>query len=273
MLDGDVAARPAAEMLCRVVGHEAVNDQYRHLVLAAPAAALAAGAGQFFHLLCPISDADAPFLRRPMSVYRVDRDGGRIAFLYKVIGAGTRALAGLVPGDTLDVFGPLGRGFDLGGETRHLVLVARGVGLSTLAPLAAAAAGRGIRVSAILSARAPRYLMSAAYLASVGAEIRAVTDSDGSSAPGRVEALVRDLIVDQGADLIATCGSNRLLLMLQALCRAHDVAGQVAVEQRMGCGLGMCFCCVSRFRVAGRVVSRRVCCDGPVFDLQEAMSW
>ena len=51
------------------------------------------------------------------------------------------------------------------------------------------------------------------------------------------------------------------------------VAGQVAMEQRMGCGLGMCFCCVSPFRSGGELVYRRVCCDGPVFDIQDATAW
>ncbi len=100
-----------------------------------------------------------------------------------------------------------------------------------------------------------------------------VTDADGTSDVGRVEDMVRGLIADHGADFIATCGSNRLLFMLQRVCAELGVAGQVAMEQRMGCGLGMCFCCVSPFRSVVELVYRRICCECPVFDLQEATAW
>ena len=115
--------------------------------------------------------------------------------------------------------------------------------------------------------------MSDEYLRGVGARVRTVTDSDGTSSVERVEDMVSRLIAEEGADYVATCGSNRLLFMVQRVCAELGVAGQVAMEQRMGCGLGMCFCCVSPFRVGDEVVYRRVCCDGPVFDIQEATAW
>ncbi len=267
------AARPIAEMECRVVRHTWVNDSYRNLIADAPDTALAARPGQFFHILCPADSVDSPFLRRPMSVYRVDREARRIEFLYKVTGAGTRTLVGLDVGDALNVFGPLGTGFAPDDSVRHAVIVARGVGLSTLAPLVEAAVGDGLACTAILSARSANYVMSDDYLRGVGARVTTVTDSDGTSDVARVEGMVRGLIADDGADFVATCGSNRLLFMLQRVCAELGVAGQVAMEQRMGCGLGMCFCCVSPFRVGGEVVYRRICCDGPVFDLQEATAW
>jgi dihydroorotate dehydrogenase electron transfer subunit len=268
-----LAAHSISEMECRVVGHTWVNDSYRHLVADAPAIALTARPGQFFHILCPADSVDSPFLRRPMSVYRVDRGAKRIEFLYKVAGAGTRTLAVLETGDLLNVFGPLGNGFSPAVDARHAVIVARGVGLSTLAPLVEAAIADGLECTAILSARSAEYVMSDDYLSGVGASVTTVTDSDGTSDVERVEALVRGLISDHAADFIATCGSNRLLFMLQRVCAELGVAGQVAMEQRMGCGLGMCFCCVSPFRSGGELVYRRVCCDGPVFDIQEATAW
>ena len=266
--------RPIAEMECGILAHDWVNDSYKHLIADAPERALAARPGQFFHILCPADSADAPFLRRPMSVYRVDRELARIEFLYKVTGAGTRTLSDLEVGGTLNVFGPLGNGFSPGTDARHAVIVARGVGLSTLAPLIEAAVGDGIAATAILSARSREYVMSDEHLRNVGARVMTVTDSDGTSDVDRVENMVRGLIADDGADFVATCGSNRLLFMLQRVCGELGVAGEVAMEQRMGCGLGMCFCCVSPFRgKGGELVYRRVCCDGPVFDIQEATAW
>jgi dihydroorotate dehydrogenase electron transfer subunit len=263
----------AAEQLAEVVSNDWVNREYKHLVLNCGEPATRAEPGQFFHLLCPSAGQDAPFLRRPMSLYRIDPARGRAEFLYKVTGAGTRGIATLAAGDVLDMLGPLGVGFRLDPAWRHIVVVGRGVGLATLAPLAAAARARGIGVTAIFSARRPDLVMSDALFRSEGAEVLIVTDLDGSSGPGSVERLLRGLIAQDRADAFFTCGSNRLMLLLQRLGHEHGIPGQVALEQQMACGLGMCFCCVRDFHVEGAVVHKRVCWDGPVFDLQEALSW
>lgn len=258
---------------CDVVFHRAVNDRYRHLAVSAPRAALDAAPGQFFQLLCPGQGEGSHFLRRPMSVYRVDHDAQRIEFLYKVTGVGTRGLAGLQSGERLGIFGPLGRGFRLEPSCRHVVLLGRGVGLATLAPLAEAARSQGMRVTAVLSAVRAEYVMSVERLRDAGAHVVVVTDEDGSAEPGQVEARLRRLVETEGCDLIATCGSNRLLQLVRRLGRELGVAGQVALEQQMACGIGMCHCCVRLFRGANGIEPRRVCHDGPVFDVQETLSW
>lgn len=265
---------PLADAVCPVVANDWVNDTYKHLVLEAEHGATHARPGQFFHLLCPVIGENAPFFRRPMSVYRIDAALGRIEFLYKIVGRGTATLATLAPGDSLNVFGPLGRGFDFAGRAHHIVQVARGVGLATLAPVADAAGRLGIRTTAILSARSPAHLMSVASLRAAGAEVVTVTDSEGTSDLAAVERLVRRAIEQEGGDFLATCGSNRLLQMLQRVGRELGTAGEVALEQHMGCGNGMCFACVREVRTPqGGVTFRRVCWEGPVFDLQEAISW
>ena len=83
--------------LCPILSNEAINAEYRLMTVAAPAIALTAKPGQFFHLKCPTAAGQAPYLRRPMSIYDIDRGNGRLSFLYKVQGTGTRALADLRP--------------------------------------------------------------------------------------------------------------------------------------------------------------------------------
>ena len=73
--------KPVAENICTVVVNDWVNEDYKHLVLDAPACALTVEPGQFFHLLCPASGGDTPFLRRPMSVYRIDSANRRVEFV------------------------------------------------------------------------------------------------------------------------------------------------------------------------------------------------
>jgi dihydroorotate dehydrogenase electron transfer subunit len=264
---------PVAENICSVVSNEAVNDRYRHMVLAAPELALTARAGQFFHLLCPRTEGEQPFLRRPMSVYRVDPARERIEFLYKPVGAGTAAMATLRTGDGFNVLGPLGKGFNLDPAWRHIVVLGRGVGLATLAPLAELAASMNVGVTAILSVERAEYLMSVSLFEAAGAEIITVTDEDRSSSVENVGNILERLVETGKADAFFTCGSDRLMQLMKRLGGVHGVPGQVALEQQMACGLGMCFCCVRSFEVGGEVIHRRVCCEGPVFDIQEALSW
>ncbi len=268
-------ARPvgsATEQCGEVVSNLLVNAEYRHLVLRAAPPATEAAPGQFFQLLCPAPPGEAPFLRRPMSVYGADPTTGNIAFLYKVTGAGTLGLAMLGPGDMLDIMGPLGCGFTLDPAWRSIVAVGRGAGLATLGPLAAIAQARGVAVTAVLSARRPDLVVSDAMFRACDASVIAVTDAEGTSGPMHVERLLRRLIAEGRCDAFFTCGSARLLRVQQRLAREFALPGQVAMEQQMACGLGMCFCCVRAFDVCGEIVQKRVCWDGPVFDLMEALA-
>lgn len=212
-------------------------------------------------------------MRRPMSVYRVDTANRHIEFLYKVEGRGTRGMAMLEPGDDFNIAGPLGVGFRLGSGWRNIVVLGRGVGLATLAPLAQLAAESHVGVTAILSARDPSVVMSKDYFEELGARTMTVFDSDNTSAVENVERIVEGLIRDGGVDGFFTCGSNRLLKLLQRLGKKHDIPGQVALEQIMVCGFGACYVCVRTFVVNGERVLRRVCRDGPVYDMQEAVGW
>lgn len=257
--------------LAEVVSHEAVNSEYRHLVLGCGPEAAAALPGQFFQLLCPHPVGEQPFLRRPMSLYGADPVRRQVEFLYKVTGAGTRGLDMLKIGDRLDIMGPLGTGFTLDPTWRNIVVVARGAGLATLAPLARAARVNGTRITAVLSARRPDLLVSVELFQSQGADVIAVTDAEATSGPANVERILRRLIAEGHCDAFFTCGSSRLMRVQQRLAREFGLPGQVAMEQQMACGIGLCYCCVRDFNVDGEIVSRRVCWDGPVFDLMEAL--
>jgi dihydroorotate dehydrogenase electron transfer subunit len=254
-----------------VVSNDSINAEYRHLVVGCSAASAAAAPGQFFQLLCPHTEGAQPFLRRPMSLYGADPERRQVEFLYKVTGAGTLGLSTLRAGNSLDIMGPLGVGFMLDPELRHIVAIGRGAGLATLAPLAKAAQTNGTAVTAIFSARRPELLVSVELFKSHGAEVVAATDSEGTSGPANIERVLRGLI-DQGrCQAFFTCGSSRLLRVQQRLAREFGIPGQVAMEQQMACGIGLCYCCVKDFNVGGEIVQRRVCWEGPVFDMMEAL--
>ena len=263
---------PAEESLCPVVSHTWVNSEYKHLVVEASPKALRANPGQFFNLLCPSPDAGELFFRRPQSVYRIERERGRIEFLYKCVGRGTRGLATLERGDELNMVGPLGVGFRLDPAWRHIVVLGRGVGIATLGPISQLARENGVGVTAILSARNADFVMADALFREAG-DVISVLDTDGSSRVENVEAIIEKLIAQKRADAFFTCGSNRLFQLMKRVGKAHDIPGQVAMEQVMACGLGPCYVCVRTFEVNGKKELRRVCIEGPVFDMQEAVGW
>lgn len=265
--------RLVGEFIATVVSNSPVNDEYRHLVLAVHQHALKAYAGQMFHLLCPSPDGAEVWMRRPMSVYRVDKSAGQVEFLYKIEGRGTRGIATLAPGDDFNIAGPLGVGFKLQRGWRNIVVLGRGVGLATLAPLSQLAADYGVGVTAILSARNPEVVMSRQLFEGLGARTITVLDTDNSSAVENVERIIEELIAEQKADAFFTCGSNRLLKLMQRLGKKHGIPGQVAVEQIMVCGFGACYVCVRTFEIDGKRLLKRVCRDGPVFNMQEAVGW
>jgi len=273
---GDVDTYPerkVGEFIGTVVSNASINDEYKHVVLKVHPQALKAYAGQMFHLLCPSPDGAEVWMRRPMSVYRVDRANGQIEFLYKAEGRGTRGMALLEPGDDFNVAGPLGHGFTLDPGWKNIVVLGRGVGLATLAPLSQLAAENKVGVTAILSARNPGVVMSKELFDGLGARTKVVVDSDNSSAVENVEKILEDLVAQRKADAFFTCGSNRLLKLMQRLGKKHNIPGQVAMEQIMVCGFGACYVCMRTFEVDGQRVLRRVCRDGPVFNMQEAVGW
>ncbi len=257
--------------LAEVRENTAVNTEYRHLVVGCGPLAAAALPGQFFQLLCPQAAGEQPYLRRPMSLYGADPATGTVAFLYKIAGAGTRGLATLRPGDRLDIVGPLGTGFRLDPAWTHIVAVGRGAGLATLAPLARAARAQGTQVTAVFSARRPDLVLSVDLFEREGATVIPVTDQEGTSGPAHVERILRGLIAAGRCEAFFTCGSGRLMRVQQRLAVEFGLPGQVAMEQQMACGIGLCYCCVRDFNVGGEIVHRRVCWDGPVFDILEAI--
>lgn len=267
-----VSGPAVSDVKTTVISNKAVNAEYLQLTLEAPEPAPSALPGQFFHLECNSDRPSNLLLRRPMSIYKADPVSGTVEFLYKVTGVGTRAMAALAPGQSIRILGPLGVGFKLQPNWRRIAVLGRGVGLATLAPLAEFAKMQGIGVSAILSARTAALVMSVDRFAAAGAKISIVLDSDGTSSPDNVARILRSCVCD-GVDAFFTCGSSRLMLLMQSLGKEFKIAGQVALEQQMACGLGMCFCCVRYFKTRNGTESRRVCVQGPVFNLEEVLPW
>ncbi|MCS5809311.1 hypothetical protein LNO89_30855 [Klebsiella pneumoniae subsp. pneumoniae] len=94
------------------------------------------------------------------------------------------------------------------------MVVARGVGLATMAPLLQQAARAGIVLTIVMSARTPEDLMRNAFLRGIDADVHCLYDSDGTSAMSALDKLLHDILGKHHHDMIYTCGSHRILRLL-----------------------------------------------------------
>ncbi|RZL89221.1 MAG: dihydroorotate dehydrogenase electron transfer subunit [Variovorax sp.] len=266
-------ADSVASHRCEVTEHRWVNGRYKYLKLTAQAdLAGSTKPGQFYQLKCQSTNDLSPFLLRPMSVYGVGPEAGTIEFLYNVTGVGTQALSHLDVGGQMDIVGPLGNTFALEPIFKRIMVVARGVGLATMAPLLQHAAKAGIRITAVMSARTPKDLMRDEFLRGADADVHCVFDSEGSSSVEAMEQLVRRLLDAEHHDVVYTCGSHRVLMLLQRVLKDFPATrGEVAMEQRMACGMGVCLSCVRLFDKDGDKQFLRVCREGPVFPISDVV--
>jgi dihydroorotate dehydrogenase electron transfer subunit len=207
-----------------------------------------------------------PFLPRPMSIHRVraGQNGLEWAILYDVVGRGTAWLAQREPDDLVLGWGPLGRGYRVQPDAKQLLLVAGGIGIAPLVWLADEVIDRGKNVTLILGARSRDMSFPASELPPE-VEVVAVTE-DGSL--GR-RGLATDAIAEhlEWSDQVFACGPNAMFRTMAKSVRAGPRRPvQVLLEERMGCGTGICYGCTVDTRRKGM---KLICKDGPMFELRD----
>ncbi|HEX7148453.1 MAG TPA: dihydroorotate dehydrogenase electron transfer subunit, partial [Actinomycetota bacterium] len=225
--------------LCEVVERRPVGE-YQALTLAAPRIAEGARPGQFVHLLAG-EDRSFP-LRRPFSIWRAG--SGTVEVVFDVVGAGTRALAQLRPSDVVDALGPLGRPFDPPEAPGGCLLVGGGYGAAPLFFLAAELRARGCRVDLVTGAATAARLLDPTEARRLGASLTVTTDDGSAGRRGLVTDPLPELLAGTGAERVYACGPMPMLAAVSRVAAAAGVACQVAVEEQMACGTGICFSCV-----------------------------
>lgn len=258
----------------RILKNEETIPGHRLMIVDAPGISAAAAPGQFLHLRC--SDSTDPLLRRPVSIHRVERDKGLTHMLYRVAGRGTTLLAGKMPGEYLDVMGPLGKGFTLPLPGERVAVVGGGIGAAPLFFLVEELIKEcppNNKVAFLLGAASASQLPPAGVLHSPGLEVHTATDDGSAGYHGTVTALLESRINSgpEGFDRIYACGPAPMLRSLVRMAGSLGIPGQVSLEERMGCGVGACLSCACKIkdRSADGFLYKHACTDGPVFDMRE----
>ena len=275
----------ACQQTARVVQQvRMARDTYR-LRLECPELARRIVPGQFFMVREP--RCNDPLLGRPFALYdTVEDDNGEpvgIDFGYVVIGKLTGRMTAWKPGDSVEIWGPLGNGFPTPPEG-HLVMVAGGIGQTPF--LAVSREALGLRQygspSRPAAASTPRLTLcygvrSVDYLAGVddfedpGLEIRISTDDGSHGHHGLVTELLEDLYRNgTSPTAVYTCGPEPMMEAVASVAAQHETPCWASLETPMACGFGICFSCVTRVRVGdGQWDYRRTCVEGPVFRAEQ----
>jgi dihydroorotate dehydrogenase electron transfer subunit len=256
----------------------------------APGLASGSRAGQFVHVRT--GDYSGLVLRRPFSINTADPVTGTITIHFRTVGRGTEWMSRVREGERLDILGPLGRPFEVDPRSRHLLLVAGGMGIAGVRMLADEAVRDGRQVVLLFGAASISHVYPSSLLPD---EIEYVVATDDGSLGH--SGLVTELLpqYEAWADQAFACGPHSMLKRLAELAAGRrerlgvarlgrkgggrsDPLGstaarrkaflQVSMEQNMGCAVGACLGCA----VIGVEGPQRVCREGPVFASDE-IAW
>jgi len=245
---------------CRVASIDQLASDVYRLTVHAPLIAAAAYPGQF--VMLRVADRYDPLLRRPFSIHQQSSDG-TLGLLFKTIGKGTDILAGVAVGDSLDLIGPLGRGFDLTCE-RPVCIIGGGMGIAPLYFLARQlllSDRQPERDHVLLGARNREELaLLVDDLIDLGYPVQTATDDGSMGQHGFIPDLLDAVLPD--VSRVYTCGPHPMMKIIVEKCRQADVSCQVSLETHVACGLGACLGCTV-LRADGNYV--HVCRQGPVF--------
>lgn len=281
-------ADAAACVTAPILANERIaRDTYR-LRFEAPGVASRIAPGQF--VMVRIAGIDDPLLGRAFALYDVACDAAgephAVDVVYLVHGKLTTALATRQPGDHIEVWGPLGNGFQ--GDTvdaegvGRLILVAGGIGYTPMLACGKEALGRAAyavgadrvplraeHVTMCYGVRSADLLAGADDFRTAGIDLRVASDDGSVGHHGLVTDLLRVALDETAGETrrVACCGPEPMMEAVAQICAEADVRCEVSLETPMACGLGVCFSCVAKVRQPdGGWDYKRTCVEGPIFD-------
>ena len=242
---------------------------YNAMTVVAPGVAEIAKPGQFVTVAVGGPDTSM-LMRRPFSIYQVHERGvygGTVEFVFSVEGRGTRWLSLMQPHEPIDIVGPLGKPFSLPREPATCVLVGGGYGTAPLFPLADALRNdRGCRIDFVIGAATEERLFGALDAKRISATLSVTTDDGSVGLRGRVSDPLPEVLATTKADVVYACGPMPMLRAVSRIAAEAGIPCQIAVEELMACGAGVCMTCVLPvIGDDGETRMVRSCVDGPVF--------
>ena len=241
---------------------------YVLLKLRSPRVARRSKPGQF--LMVRVSGQSYPLLRRPLSVHA--REGDGIEIFFSRAGMGTAILADKKPGETLDIVGPLGKGFSIsrGLKGKPVCLVGGGRGIAPLYFLAKELKAKGVRPRLYYGGRSAVDVPLLAKFARLRMEVFVSTDDGSVGFRGFVTTMVEKEI-ERGplpAHIFA-CGPDPMMRKVGEIAQECEIPAEISLESIMGCGIGACWGCVKKIKKKGKIGWHKICEEGPVLKAED----
>ena len=258
-----------------ILNNEEIRENCFLMKVILPASFCDPQPGQF--VMIRISGLYEPLLARPISIYSFScgKDSCAIELLYSVVGKGTQILAGLISGSQVEILGPLGSGFEISTGKENIVFIAGGMGIAPLSLLARHLCKKVClpqeSMTFYVGAKTAKAVVGLDKLQKLCYNINVCTD-DGSLGQKALvtDAFKKDIKKYSPANTaVYACGPKEMLKSLAKILNKSKFICQVSLEERMACGTGACLgCAVATRNDKGALAYKRVCTDGPVFDIQ-----
>ncbi|MGM0436851.1 MAG: dihydroorotate dehydrogenase electron transfer subunit [Bacillota bacterium] len=223
--------------------------------------------GQFIHLKIN-SDSYDPLLRRPFSIFDLNSEKNLLTIIYKICGKGTQLMKKLKKGDKVEVLESLGNGFNLNKKNENIILLGGGMGIAPLYFLAKELKDKN-NIKVLLGANNQSELnFLKNKFSKLEIEVYNTTMDGSLGFKGTVIELLNNSKINKNEiDYIYSCGPTEMLKELQLLIKNQNIEAEASLEERMGCGVGVCLSCTVKTTNG----NMRACKEGPVFPLKEVI--
>ena len=241
-------------------------DTYE-LIIEAKGAKREAVPGQFVHIQVP--NRPDLLLRRPVSINYVDTKNSTITLIIQAQKEGTKILCNLAPLTILDVIGPVGKGFFLSKEAKRVAIVGGGIGVAPLRYLIERYPK--VEFDSFLGFINKKYIYQSQIFNKIS-NLYMHTDDGSIGTKGFATNTLDEMLSKQQYDAVYACGPIPMFRALKDIMDKHpDVDCFISMEERMGCGIGGCKVCVCKTIEKDEENYKKVCQDGPVFDIRKVV--
>lgn len=256
-------------LLAELVKKEQLKPDIFKFSVKAPSIVKNSKPGNFIEIR--VTDQTEPFLRRPISIYNLDRENGILEFIFQVKGKGTEILSKREVGKQIDIVGPVGYGTFKYENYENIAIIGGGIGVFPLYELAKCAKKDGKNVTTYLGFRSENFVVLEDEFKKVSSELILTTDDGSYAKEGfAINYLKKDIEAGK-IDAIFACGPLPMLKAVQKLAIEKDIPCQISLEEKMACGLGVCLGCAVKTAKSPKEAPEywHVCKAGPVFNAKD----
>ena len=259
----------AKTMIAELVKKEQLKNDIFKFSVKAPEIVNDSKPGNFIEIR--VSDQTEPFLRRPISIYNLDKENGILEFIFQVKGKGTKILANKEAGEGIDIIGPLGFGTFKYENYNNIAIIGGGIGVFPLYELSKCAKNENKTVNTYLGFRNKDYVVLEEEFKNVSDKLIITTDDGSYGEEGFAINFLKEDLKKQNIDCIYACGPLPMLKAIRNLAIEKDIPCQISLEEKMGCGLGVCLGCAVKTARSTKENPEywHVCKGGPVFQAKD----